>query len=118
MTDTDELGSRLHGTLEAHEREVKRTLESLGRVQSAVEAAVDDENAETIPRAALVEIGTQLERHEKHLQTVVETLDDHKRVIRDTENVDGNALADAMKRARQRAHQEGHPPDPTTDGNS
>jgi len=114
MTDEEDLGRRLYRTLEAHERELKNALESLGRVQSSVRSAADEE---AVPREELVAIGKRLEHHEDALRVVVETLDEHKRVIRDTENTDETALAEAMERARQRARQEGHPPDPTADRN-
>lgn len=114
MTDEEPLGVRLHDSLEAHERELKRALESLGNVQSALESAGTGVETDGASREDLVDIGKQLEHHENRLHSVVETLDEHKRVLRDGEDAEASALAEAMERARQRARQENHPPDPTT----
>jgi len=113
MTDPEPLGVRLHDSLEAHERELKRALESLGSVQSALESAGANVETDGASREDLVDIGKQLEHHETRLQSVVETLDEHKRVVRDGEDTEASALAEAMERARKHARQESHPPDPT-----
>lgn len=55
------------------------------------------------------------ERHENHLQAIVETLDEHKDVVRGLESPDRTALAAAMEKARHQARQEHHPADPTVD---
>lgn len=111
MEHEEELGKALEATLEAHETELKRTLESLGHLQEAIreggEILTDDEAL-----AVLADIGQVVERHESHLQAVTETLDEHKKVIGNVDDPDSTALQEAMVRARQQARQESHPPDP------
>jgi len=114
MNETDTLGTQLQETLEAHELAVKRALESLGEVQEAVGRAGDGISDET-PQEAIAEIGRRVEGHETDLRAVMETLDEHKRTVRELDDADGSTLKEAMERARYRARQEDHPADPTHD---
>lgn len=109
MNETNSGAERLQQTLEEHERAVKRSVESLGELQTELRRAAADLEDE---RAAetLAEIGRRLETHESSMETVVETLDEHKRVLRRADTADRTALADAMERARRRARQEPEPP--------
>lgn len=114
MDDTEQHGRELQRTLENHEREIKRALESLGRVQEELERAADD--VDDTARERLAAVGQRLERHENHLQAVVERLDEHKAVVRRIDAADRTALAEAMEKARHQARQENHPADPTRGG--
>lgn len=117
MDENEQLGQELQQTLEAHERELKRALESLGRVREELEqAAVESTDDDALDR--LTAVGRRLERHENHLQAVVETLDGHKRVVRRIDSADRTALKEAMEKARHQARQETHPVDPTQDDRS
>lgn len=117
MDENKQLGHELQQTLEAHEREIKRALESLGRVQEALKRAAT-ESTDDDARDRLTAVGRRLERHENHLQAVVETLDEHKRAIRRIDSADRTALKEAMEKARHQARQETHPADPTHDDRS
>jgi ABC-type transporter Mla subunit MlaD len=107
MTDEHDLTDELARSVEAHEREVKHAIESLGTVQAELDDVAGQVDDETVDR--LTALGRSLERHERHLEAVVSTLDDHKSIVRSGDSVDGQALEEAMARARHRARQESSP---------
>jgi hypothetical protein len=89
----------LEETLESHEAAVKRALESLGELQQAV-----GDGTETLPEAhreSLIAVGKALETHEQRLETVVETLNDHKGQVGGADGA--SALGERLERERQRA---------------
>lgn len=109
MTDTDADGQGLHETLEEHELAVKRAVESMGELQAELRAVAADEDGEEATRR-LADLGRRLETHEDRLEALVETLDEHKRVLRRVGGAERDALAEARARARRRARQESGPP--------
>lgn len=111
MSDQDPDDVRLAETLDAHELAVKRSVESLGDLQAELGAVADDIADDEI-RDRLANLGRYLETHESRLEAVVETLDDHKSVVRSLDTGDRSALAETMERARRRARQESKPPTP------
>lgn len=108
MTDNSTDVRSLQTTLEDHELAVKRSLESLGGLQTELNRVASNTDNERI-KAKLGELGRCIEDHETHLESVVETLDEHKAVIRESEPSDTSALAEAMERARHRARIESEP---------
>lgn len=111
MTADEAIGMELFNTLESHEVEVKRAVESLGNLQRELERTAESVESDAAMNR-LTQLGRSLANHENHLQAVVQTLDDHKTVIRSVDDTDRTALEEAMSRARAQARQESHPPDP------
>lgn len=111
MTTDEDIGMELFHTLESHEVEVKRTIESLGQLQAELERTAESVQSDAA-MDRLTQLGQCLANHENHLQAVVQTLDDHKTVVRSVDDTDRTALEEAMSQARAQARQESHPPDP------
>lgn len=112
MTPDDDIGAAVLSTLEGQELAVKRSIESFGDLETAFERAVSELENEEAALEPLEQLGKALEMHESRLERVVEALDDHKRVLRRLDDHDGDALTEAMERARRRARQETGPPSP------
>lgn len=111
MSSDEQFGAELHSTLEGHETAVKRSAESFGQIEAAFERVVSGFEDDDAALELLEPLGRALEAHESQLETVVETLDDHKRVLRQADDRGQEELAEALERARRRARQESGPPD-------
>lgn len=88
---------------------MKRALESIGTAREEfrrVAERLDERGASPDP---LVALGRALEEHEARLERTVRTLDEHKRVVRDCDDAERDALGEAMEAARHRARLERAP---------
>lgn len=109
MTSSEQFGEQLRSTLETHETDVKRLIETFGDLEGEFSTLVSEWSNQGMLNE-LEELGKALEHHEARLERVVRSLDEHKKVVQQPEDTSQNALIGAMQKARQRARQESHPP--------
>lgn len=110
---TNDTDDPIADSLEDHERALKQVLESLGVLEDQFAAVTRDMTEDD--QAPLEQVGRALEQHISHLEDLVQTLDDHKRVVRETSGEQSDVLAAAIERSRRRARHEPTPPSGSDD---
>lgn len=109
--DTDDFGARLWRSLESHELAVKRAFESVGRLEEELERTATTVEDEAL-RETLAEFGRVLEDHEEQMERVLDTLNRHKGIVQEPNDLGSRELERAMEEARRKARQESRPPRP------